>query len=78
MSAYIYGSVKKPSGAVRSDGSVTATALVVSNCSGGYYTLTPPGTYKLTAKAPGCTSKSYTATVAAGEILLHDFTLSLA
>jgi hypothetical protein len=76
MAAYIFGSVKSPSGAVRTSGSVSASSLVVSNVSGGYYTLASPGTYKLTANAPGCVSKTFTATLSAGQMLQHDFILS--
>jgi hypothetical protein len=78
MPAYIYGAVKTKSlpRTVIADGSVSATGIVISNVSGGYYTLVEPGTYQLTASAPGKNTKSYTATVGVGQTLKHDFLLT--
>lgn len=78
MSAYIFGSVKTKArpNKVIATGSVSATGIVVSNVSGGYYTMVEPGTYTLTATAPGRTSKTWNATVSAGQTLNHDFLLA--
>jgi hypothetical protein len=78
MSAYIYGAVKtrtKPR-TVITDGSVSASGIVISNIGGGFYTLVEPGTYELTASAPGMVSRTYSATVAVGQTLKHDFHLA--